>query len=44
MDGLKFRLAHYDIFYNGQIQQGSSEWLMMMVEVYSKGSMSYFWF
>ena len=39
VDALKFRLVHYDIFYNGQIQQDSSECLMMLIDIISKGSM-----
>ena len=40
-DALKFRLAQYDTFYNGQIPQDSSECLMTLIEVINKNSMSY---
>ena len=29
------------MFYNDQMQQGGSEWLMMLIEVISKGSIPY---
>ena len=41
MDALKFRLVQYDTFYGGQIQQDSSECLMMIIESINKGSVSY---
>ena len=37
VDAFKFRIVQY-IFYTGQIQQYSSECLMMLMEVISKGS------
>ena len=33
---LKFRLVNYDTFYNGQIQQDSTECLIMLIEVITK--------
>ena len=33
---LRFRLEQYDTFYNGQIQQNSSQCLMMLIEVICK--------
>ena len=38
VDNLKFRLNNYDTFYNGQIQQDSSECLFMLIEIINKGS------
>ena len=38
VDALKFRLAKYDTFYNGQIQQDASECLLMLIKVINKGS------
>ena len=29
------------MFYNDQMQQGGSEWLMMLIEVINKGSVPY---
>ena len=40
VDVLKFRLVHHDSFYNGQIQQDSSECLMMLIDIIDKGSLS----
>ena len=40
-DALKFRLVQCDTFYNGEIQQDSSECVMMLVEVINKGSVHY---
>ena len=34
---LKFRLLQYDTFYDGRIQQESSECLMVPIEVINKG-------
>ena len=42
VDAFKFRIVQY-IFYNGQIQQYSSECLMMLIEVISKGSVPNCW-
>ena len=39
VDALKFRLTQYDIFYNGQLQQDSSECPIMLIEVFDKGLM-----
>ena len=39
VDALKFRLIKYDSFYNGQIQQDSSECLMMLMDIMKKGSL-----
>ena len=41
VDALKFWLVQYDTFYNGQIQQNSSECLMLLIEVINQGSVSY---
>ena len=41
VNAVKFRLVQYDIFYNGQSQQGISECLMMLIEVINKGSVPY---
>ena len=41
VDALKFRLAQYDAFYDGQIQQDSSECLTMLIQVINKGSIPY---
>ena len=38
VDALQFRLLQYDTFNDGQIQQHSSECLMMLIEVFNKGS------
>ena len=40
-DALKFGLVQYDSFYNGHIQQDSSECLMMLTEAINKGSVPY---
>ena len=39
VDALKFQLVHHDTFYNGQIQQDSSEYLPMLIDIINKGSM-----
>ena len=39
MDAFKFQLVHHDNFYNGQIQRDSSECLLMLKDIISKGSM-----
>ena len=40
VDALKFQLVHHhDTFYNGQIQQNSTECLLMLICIISKGSM-----
>ena len=36
---LKFQLVRRDIFYNGQIQQDSTECLLMLINIIDKGSM-----
>ena len=41
VDALKFQLVQYDTFYSGQIQQDSSECLMVLTEVINKGSVLY---
>ena len=33
VDVLKFQLVHHDTFYNGQIQQDSSECLLMLIDI-----------
>ena len=38
---LKFRLAQYDMFYNGQIQKYVSKRFFMPIEVINKGSIPY---
>ena len=39
VDALKFQLVRHDIFYNGQNQQGSTECLLMLINIIDKGSM-----
>ena len=39
VDALKFQLVRRDIFYNGQIQQDSTECLLMLINIIDKGSM-----
>ena len=39
VDALKFQLVHHDTFYNGQIQQDSTECLLMLIDIINKGSM-----
>ena len=39
VDTLKFRFVHHDSFYNGQIQQVSSECLLILIDIINKGSM-----
>ena len=41
VDALKFRLAQYDKFYSGEIQEDTSEFLMMLIELINKGSVPY---
>ena len=41
VDALKFRLVQYDTFYKGQIQQDSSECLVMLIEVLNRGSVPF---
>ena len=36
---LKFQLVHHDTFHNGQNQQVSTECLLMLIDIISKGSM-----
>ena len=42
VDTLKFRFVQYDTFYNGQIQQDSTECFMVLIEIIDKGSIPYF--
>ena len=37
VDAFKFRLVRYDSLFGGQIQQGSSGYLMMLIEAINKG-------
>ena len=39
VDALKFQLVHHDTFYNGQIQQDSTECLLMLIDIINKGSL-----
>ena len=39
VDALKFQLVRHDIFYNGQIQEDSTECLLMLINIIDKGSM-----
>ena len=39
MDALKFQRVHHDTFYNDQIQQDSTECLLMLIDIINKGSM-----
>ena len=39
VDALKFQLVRHDIFYNGQIQEDSTECLLMLINIIHKGSM-----
>ena len=39
VDALKFQLVHHDTFYKGQIQQDSTECLLMLIDIIHKGSM-----
>ena len=41
VDALKFRLVQYITFYGGQIQQDSSECIMMLIEIINKGWVPY---
>ena len=41
MDALNFQLVQYDTFYGGQINQNSSQCLMMLIKVIKKGSVPY---
>ena len=39
VDALKFQLVRHDTFYNGQNQQGSTECLLMLINIIHKGSL-----
>ena len=39
VDALKFQLVRHDIFYNGQNQKDSTEYLLMLINIIHKGSM-----
>ena len=39
VDALKFQLVRHDIFYNGQNQEDSTEFLLMLINIIHKGSM-----
>ena len=36
---MQFQLVHHDTFYNDQIQQDSTECLLMLIDIINKGSM-----
>ena len=42
VDALKFRLVQYDKFYSGEQQDDASECLMILKELFEKGSVPYF--
>ena len=39
MDALKFQLVHHDSFHSGQVQQDSTECLLMLIDIINNGSM-----
>ena len=39
MDALNFQLVRHDTFYNGQNQQGSTQCLLMLINIIHNGSM-----
>ena len=39
VDALKFQLVRHDTFYNGKIQQDSTECLLMLINIIHKGSL-----